>query len=299
VNRSQGWGCGWRGRESRRKIGLILLEQGAWADAEKVFSQLVAEEPNAEQTLFYYATALEKQQRWQAALDVIRRIDAKSELFPDALYHRSYLQHRLGATGKAIELMRQRMELGAERADLYDYLASLQELDNNIPGARQTLEQGIEHFPDDADIRYHLGLLFEKNGNREEALATMESVLQLDPGHAEALNYIAYSLAERGVDLERALQLVEMALQQKQSAHILDTLGWVHFRAGRLGPARIALERAAAEMPTDPVVLEHLGDLYRALGLTGEAHEAYQRALKFDPANLELQQRLDSVGGHQ
>jgi tetratricopeptide (TPR) repeat protein len=286
-------------RESRRKIGLILLEQGLWAGAEKVFSQLLTQEPDAEQTLFYYATALEKQQRWQAALDVVSRIDEQSELFPDALYHRSYLQHQLGNTGPAIKLMRQRMELARQRADFYDYLASLQEIDQDIPGARKTLEQGIEQFPEDANIRYHLGLLFEKLGNREKALATMEGVLLLDPGHAEALNYIAYSLAERGVELDRALQLVEAALQQKQAAHILDTLGWVHFRAGRLGPARIALEQAAAEMSSDPVVLEHLGDIYRALGLAGDALQAYQRALKFDPANLELQQRLESVGGRR
>jgi tetratricopeptide (TPR) repeat protein len=284
-------------RESRRKIGLILLEQGAWADAEQIFSRLLALEPDAEQTLFYYATALEKQQRWQTALDAISQIATTSELFPDALYHRSYLQHQLGKTDKAIDLMRQRMELGEKRADFYAYLASLQELEHDIPAARRTLEQGIEQFPDDVDIRYHLGLLFEKTGDRKQALATMEGVLLHDPEHAEALNYIAYSLAERGVDLDRALRLVEKALQKNQAAHILDTLGWIHFRAGRLGPARIALERAAAGMSSDPLVLEHLGDIYRALGRADDALQAYQRALQSDPANLELQQRLESVGG--
>jgi len=282
-------------RESQRKIGLILLEKGEWADAEAVFSALLASEPGAEQTLFYYATALEKQQKWQAALEAVGRIGSDSELFPDALYHQSYLQHRLGRNDKAIELMRERMPLDPQRVDLFDFLASLQELENDLPAARATLEAGLVQFPDDPEIRYHLGLVLDKSGERAAALATMEEVLLKDPEHSEALNYVAYSLAEQGVDLDRALSLVEKALQQKQAPHILDTLGWVYYRAGRFEPARTALEKAADQITSDPVVWQHLGDAYRALGLNEDAAQAYRHALDFDPSSVELQQRLKAL----
>lgn len=282
-------------RESRRKIGLILLEQGEWADAEAVFSELLVYEPAAEQTLFYYATALEKQQQWQAALDAVSRIAAESDLYPDALYHRSYLQHQLGYNDKAIELMRQRMTHEPQRPDFYDYLASLQELENDLTGARTTLEEGIGLFPEDAEILYHLGLVFEKSGEPANAMEAMEEVLHKNPEHAEALNYIAYSLAEQGGDLDRALELVNRALQYKQAAHILDTLGWVHFRAGHYEAARAALEQAAAEISSDPVIWQHLGDAYRALGMHADAAQAYRHALEFAPGSLELQERLKSV----
>jgi len=127
----------------------------------------------------------------------------------------------------------------------------------------------------------------------------MKEVLERDPNHPDALNYIAYSLAENQIDLERALRMVEKALEQKPAAYIFDTLGWIHFQAGRLEPARAALERAAAGMSSDPVIWEHLGDVYRALGLREDAAQAYRHALESDPANLELQQRLKSVGGDE
>jgi tetratricopeptide (TPR) repeat protein len=286
-------------REIRRKIGLILLEKEEWADAETVFSELLVTESDAEQTLFYYATALEKQQKWQEALEVVSRIGPDSELFPDALYHQSYLQHRLGRNDKAIELMRERMTHDPQRVDFFDFLASLQELENDLPAARSTLEAGIDQFPDDAEIRYHLGLVFEKSGERANALATMEEVLLKDPEHAEALNYVAYSLAEQGVDLDRALSMVEKALEQKQAPHILDTLGWVQYRSGRFEPARVALEQAAAQMSSDPLIWQHLGDVYRALGLHEDAAQAYRHALEFDPDSLELQQRLKELEDRQ
>lgn len=284
-------------RESQRKIGLILLEQGAWADAEAVFSGLLESEPTAEQTLFYYATALERQQQWQAALEVMVRIGPQSKLYPDALYHQSFLHYQLGHYEQAIELMRQRLKHPPQRVDFYDFLASLQEVAADIPAARATLEEGVARFPDNAEIRYHLGLVLEKSGERETAMATMEEVLLRDPEHVEALNYVAYNLAEQSKDLDRALRLVNLALAQKSAAHILDTLGWIHYQAGRYAEARVALEQAAAEISSDPVIWQHLGDTYRALGLEADAVQAYRHALEFDPDNPDLHQRLKLLEG--
>lgn len=282
-------------RESQRKIGLILLEQGAWAEAEAVFSGLLESEPTADQTWFYYATALERQRQWQAALEAISRISPESQLYPDALYHQSFIHYQLGDNQQAMDLMRKRLEHSPQRVDIYDFLATLQELAADLPAARATLEEGVTRFPDNADIRYHLGLILEKSGERESAMATMEDVLLRDPEHAEALNFVAYNLAEQGKDLDRALRLVKQALARSSAGHILDTLGWIHYQAGRYAEARIALEQAAAEISTDPVIWQHLGDTYRALGLKADAVQAYRQALEYDPDNLMLQQRLKAL----
>jgi tetratricopeptide (TPR) repeat protein len=125
----------------------------------------------------------------------------------------------------------------------------------------------------------------------------MREALRLDPDHAEALNYIAYFHAERGENLEEALRMAKRAAQIQPEGHIIDTLGWVYFRLGRLEEARQELERAVELLASDPVVLEHLGDTYRALGLHAPARATYQRVLDLQPAATGVREKLQSLPG--
>lgn len=41
-------------------------------------------------------------------------------------------------------------------------------------------------------------------GNHNQAMVMMEKTIALDPEHADALNYLGYTLADQATDLERA-----------------------------------------------------------------------------------------------
>ena len=101
---------------------------------------------------------------------------------------------------------------------------------------------------------------------RDAARLAMEEILELDPYNADAMNFIAYQYAEDGVHLNKALALAQRALELNEAGHIYDTLGWVYYRLGRYDEALEPLRAALREMPDDPVIHEHLGDLYVALG---------------------------------
>jgi tetratricopeptide (TPR) repeat protein len=85
----------------------------------------------------------------------------------------------------------------------------------------------------------------------------------------------------------------------------LDSLGWVYYRMGRFQEAQEPLEQAAREFPNDPVVLEHLGDLYSRLEDLTAAKQAWRAALEAGPANPDgLRQKLEAMdvgtsGGEQ
>jgi Flp pilus assembly protein TadD len=63
----------------------------------------------------------------------------------------------------------------------------------------------------------------------------------------------------------------------------VDSLGWVLFRLGRPEEALVQMERAVSLMPVDPVVNDHLGDVYWAVGRRLEAKFQWRRALSFEP----------------
>ncbi len=98
------------------------------------------------------------------------------------------------------------------------------------------------------------------------------------------LNYLGYSFVEMGTNLDEALDMIEQAVAaEPNSGYIIDSLGWVLFRLGQYAEAVGHLERAAELMPVDPVVNDHLGDAYWAVGRKIEAEFQWNRALSFDP----------------
>ena len=93
-----------------------------------------------------------------------------------------------------------------------------------------------------------------------EAEADFRRALELNPGHPQVLNYLGYSMVEKRVNLDEALDMIERAVaEQPESGYIVDSLGWALYRLGRYDEAIGHMERAAELMPTDPVVNDHLG----------------------------------------
>ena len=102
------------------------------------------------------------------------------------------------------------------------------------------------------------------------------------------MNYLAYSLVEKKVNLQEALSLIKRAVAlQPQSGYIVDSLGWVLFRLGQYTKAVAHMERATELMPVDPIVNDHLGDVYWSVGRRLEAEFQWNRALSFKPEEKE------------
>ncbi len=166
--------------------------------------------------------------------------------------------------------------------------------------AEKQLRSWIQAAPADAEGRLALGALLERSGRFGEAEVELREAIRLDPKSAEALNYLGYSLADRGERLDEALTLINDALTiDPWNGAYLDSLGWVYFKLGRLEDARGPLEHAVREFPNDASVLEHLGDLYDRTGDASKARAFWQKALQAPsdtPENKEnLQKKLDRV----
>src|SRR5207302_4646386 len=123
-----------------------------------------------------------------------------------------------------------------------------------------------------------------------------EAILRADPNNATACNDLGYLWADQGKNLREAEELIRKALDlarkqkragpplggdaDKDNAAYVDSLGWVLFRRGQVDAARQELEKAAG-LPDgeDPVIWDHLGDVYQHLELAAQARQAWQRAL--------------------
>jgi tetratricopeptide (TPR) repeat protein len=144
-------------------------------------------------------------------------------------------------------------------------------------------------------IQYAVTL--ERNGQAARSEEILELCIRANPAAATALNYLAYTWAEKSEHLEQALEYVQRALLlEPESGPFLDTLGWIYYRMGRHAEAALQIQRATEFLPEDPTVLEHLGDALAALGCGDDAAAYWRRSLDADPARSTAADRLRAAG---
>jgi len=108
----------------------------------------------------------------------------------------------------------------------------------------------------------------------------MKRAVELNPKNAAALNYLGYTYAEMGVQLDEAERLIRRALEiEPDDGFYVDSLGWVYYQRGDYRHAVEQLERAVELAGDDPTVAEHLGDAYGRAGKPRDALRLYQDAL--------------------
>lgn len=127
------------------------------------------------------------------------------------------------------------------------------------------------------------GCAFEL-GDWPAAEADYKAALALAPDEPQLLNQLGYGYVDRGENLDAALAMIQKAVQKApDQGFILDSLAWAYFRLGRYADAVDPQEKASLLMPVDPVVTDHLGDIYWMVGRKREAQYQWHRALSFHP----------------
>lgn len=238
---------------------------------------------------YYLGAALEESGDTEEAYKSFELINQESNYFVNARVHMAFILEKQERRDEAIDLLKKAiMQTNDHPPQLYLVLSSLYEIKGGFDDAIDVLKEGIQYHERNVDLRYRLGVVLGKLKRTNESLEQMEMVIQIDPEHADALNYIGYTYADEGMDLERALQLIEKAIKYKpNSGYIIDSLGWVYFRKGHYARALIELKKAVELSPKDPAINEHLGDVYFQKKEYDKALEAYRRALSLENADGE------------
>jgi tetratricopeptide (TPR) repeat protein len=175
-------------------------------------------------------------------------------------------------------------------------LARFYEHEKRGAEAERAWTEAAARFPQHNGVAFDLATSRERLGDVAGAERAVRDVLRREPENPTALNFLGYLWADRGKNLEEAVDLIARALaRDPDNGAYLDSLGWAYFRQGRLAEARLQLERAVRLTRGDAVVLDHLGDVYAALRLTDMAREQYRLSLAADPGNSRVKNKLDGL----
>lgn len=259
-----------------------LVEAGYPKQAKQVLALLTAQDPSSPDLPFYRAVlAYEGDKNPKEALAILGKVQPDNPNYDKSLSFRIQIASELGDLGKAQALVDEARQRYPEKREFVTVEAALRDKRGDTAGAAQVLETALAGAPDDVDLLYRYGVALEKLKRRDEAKVVMEKIVAKDPGNPDALNYLGYSLAEEGRDLEKALAMIKTALEKEpDNPFFLDSLAWTLHKLKRVDEALAAIEQAIAHKVKDAIIWEHYGDIAAAAGRKAEAQKAYRNALQ-------------------
>lgn len=277
----------------------LLMTRNFYDHAAEILDPMAQENPVPDDALFFLAVLeYEGRDNPDKAMDYLEAIPEGHRHFERSLIFRIHLLYRKDDKAGAKELCARAMDLFPRQPEFHIIMAEMHEFDEEYQQALDLLLKAAGTWPDNTTILYRLGMIYDRMEHRDQAMLVMDKIISKDPEHADALNYLGYSLAEQGRDLERARLLIENALKVKpDNGYFVDSLAWVYFKQGKNRLAWQEIRRAVQLVDSDPVIWEHYGDIARALRLISEARKGYEKALELEGDNAqEVRTKLDSLG---
>ncbi len=201
----------------------------------------------------------------------------------------------------AITTLRAAIEIKPDSITLWQSLGDVLRQNGDLPPAREAYTNAIELLPaPDIPAAWRLfyarAVVEHRADNWPAAEADFRQALTLNPDQPDALNYLGYSLVDRGEKLDEALGMIETAVKAKpDSGAIADSLGWVYYRLGRFEEAEIAMETAVKLLPVDPILSDHFGDVLWMVDRKREARFQWRRALSYGPEEADAERIRDKL----
>ena len=273
-------------------LALLALEANQLEEAQNFFEKLVALDYQTQQAYYYLGAIAEEQNNRSRALQWYQKVEQG-----DHWIEVQIRIARLEAQGNDVEAARERLRklrLGhpaqAQRlflveGDILTQLGRYQE-------AYILYSQYLDTQPDDSEILYARALTAENLDRLDDAERDFRKVLQQDPENTRTLNALGYTLADRTGRYEEALVYVQKAFAQTpDDPAVIDSMGWVLYRLGRLQEARDHLQKAY-DMTADAEIGAHLGEVMWTMGDKNAARAVWDKARRDSPGNAVLEETL-------
>jgi tetratricopeptide (TPR) repeat protein len=270
-------------------VGVLAFQLKEYAVAEQTLKRVLGmryRDPDGVRYLL--GQIAEEQKRWPQAIQWYEQIQEGDH----ALNARMRTAGAIAKQGKLDEARKYLQQVvtdnPAEEVQLTVVEAQLLRDANKHGDAFALLGEALKRQPEQPELLYDYALTAEKLEKFDLLESNLRKLIQVRPEHAHAYNALGYSFADRNLRLPEARKLVEKALElSPEDFYIIDSMGWVQYREGKLKDAAATLQRAYTGRP-DAEIGAHLGEVLWQMGQRDEAKRVWDEALKTAPENETL-----------
>lgn len=291
-------------------VAMALVGVGRFFDGEKrdelelstVLAQLARSlAPDFDQAALLAGQRLLQLEQYDLAVDAFQATPADSFFIAEARIGRALATGGRGEEAKAIDQLSALIDSGAATARAHFALGAFAASQEQFARCAVAYEDGMTVLRanrgalerGDWFYAFRAGICRERNDEWEAAEAHFVAALELWPDQPDVLNYFGYSLVEQRRRYDEARAMIERAVAQKPTGHIVDSLGWVMWRTGDFDGAVRQLARALELEPNIYEINDHYGDALWMVGRRREAAYHWERALLFAPEDQEIVERIE------
>jgi predicted Zn-dependent protease len=276
--------------------GILELARGNADEAEKYLYEAMAAAPRSPTVIAGLAKTWSRKKGAAFAGEQLMRLAERDPPFAFARYMaaRAYVDAR--HPNQAEAALRRGLELQPDSPVPYQHLADYYlELDRTAE-ALGICQQGLDRFPQDLDLQMMLAQISARLGKTRDAIRIYDDIRSKRPDLDRVDYTLAMLLASQDKDealWQRSLQIVHrLRADMPSDPLLLDTLGWVHYRAQDTRRASELLKAAVKGASEEPSLHFHLAAVYARQKKMDLAREELKAALD---SNRPFAERLDAL----
>lgn len=282
-------------------LSLALLEKeiGNTKQAKALLNELLSAGKNTDEAHYYLGNIATEEEKTDVAVSHYRQVGESREFLPSQLAAARLLEDTQGIDPAIAFIKERALAFPQYQNELMRIETELLIRAERQEDAMAALTLALESEPDDANLLYTRAMLAERMGDLDRLESDLRHLISKYPDHAEALNALGYSLANKTDRFAEAEPLIEKALAlQPDNPAMIDSLGWLYFREGKTNEAGPLLLDAWNKMK-DHEIAAHLGEWYWANGNQGTAKEIWKEGLELEPNSSIINETLDRLGVDQ
>lgn len=270
-------------------LGFAHQQLGRIQDAAQAFGRAMAAGEADPDVAGYYIEALLATKDAPRAVEEARAIRKRFPLDTGLALMEARALRDLGRSEEALALVREVRSKAQDNPEALGEIADYFRRGRQFVEAEAALAEARAKNPRSTTILFQLGAVLERQKRHDEAEAVFREALRIQPDSAPVMNYLGYMNADRNVRVPEALGLLEKSVAADPgNGAYLDSLAWAQFRMGRLDDAERNVRQALAQQARSAVILDHLGDILERRGRLDEAIVVWQRALEGEDEDDEL-----------
>jgi tetratricopeptide (TPR) repeat protein len=259
----------------------MYLEEKEYNNALDEFNFILNSIPDSPVANYYCGITYIEMGEYEKGREYLFKIKPESELYIESIIRISFSYKQEKKLDAGIDYIMGKMKEGTRSPELFRFTVALLQEAKRYDDAIRIANEGISNFSQSIELYYQLAFVYDEIGNIDNAIEQMKKILEIKPDHPDALNYIGYTWAEKGINLDEAENMIKKALQTKPNdGFIMDSLAWVHYQKGLYELALQEVKKALHLAGDDPIILEHLGDIYLKLNKRMLALDAYNKSLQ-------------------
>lgn len=267
-------------------VGLLSIELEDYDLAEKYFLQSLKRNPKDKDQIFVYlAKIADKKNQSEAAITWLNKINSGPRFIESKLITAEIIAKK-ESVDKALRFLDElKPNSPDEKLTLIQSKASFLTRANRHQEAFQIMQNEASNFPHSPEFKFDYALLADKLNKYDLMEKLLREAIKIKPDYAVAYNALGYSYADRNINLEDAKKYIEVALSISPNNHyILDSMGWLYYRLGKLDSALSFIQKAYDVQP-DPEIAAHLGEILWVQGRKKEANDIWDLSLQSFPDN--------------